>query len=288
MPKVIASPEPEETGSPASLFSHAGKATPRYELLTEAVFRPLALALVRVLLPLRVPPVAVLLSNVVAGLAATVAILRGELVVAALLLQVKTVLDNADGQLAREDGRTTALGRYLDTEADFVVNAVVFAALARETGEPLLSFLGFCALVLVLSADFNARVLYRRVRGEDVVTQPSARREGSVAHALARLYSVVFGPQDRALQAVSRGRLDRVLAGVSDPEVERRATLAYHDRGTVAVLANFGLSTQLVALGICLAFGAPMVYLGLVLACAALLPLLQLRRDLLVRRVLAR
>jgi archaetidylinositol phosphate synthase len=285
---MIASPEPEEAVSAASLFSRAGKVRPGYELLTEVVFRPLAHAFVRVLLPLRVPPTAVLLANAVAGVAAAAAILRGELVQGALLLQVKTVLDNADGQLARAAGRTTALGRYLDTEADFAVNAILFAALAHETGEPLLSFFGFCALTLVLSADFNADVLYRRARGEDVVTQPTARGEGRVAVALARLYSVVFGPQDRALQAVSRSRQARLLTGVVDPQLVRRATLAYHDRGTVAVLANLGLSTQLVALGICLVAGAPTVYLGLVLACALSLPVLQLRREVSARRALVR
>ena len=33
-----------------------------------------------------------------------------------LLLQLKTLLDNADGQLARVTGRVTLVGRYLDTD----------------------------------------------------------------------------------------------------------------------------------------------------------------------------
>ena len=54
---------------------------------------------------------------------------RGELVLAAVLFQVKTLLDNADGPLARVTGRVTLVGRYLDTLADLVVNAALFAAL---------------------------------------------------------------------------------------------------------------------------------------------------------------
>ena len=46
-----------------------------------------------------------------------------------LLLQLKTVLDNADGQLARPPGGCPALGRYLDSESDLLVNAALFAAL---------------------------------------------------------------------------------------------------------------------------------------------------------------
>jgi hypothetical protein len=62
--------------------------------------------------------------------------------------------------------------------------------------------------------------------------------------------------------------------------------LAYHDRGPLAVLANLGLSTQLVVLGACLVLGAPLVYLWLALAQALVLPLLQLRRERLATRVL--
>jgi hypothetical protein len=64
--------------------------------------------------------------------------------------------------------------------------------------------------------------------------------------------------------------------------------LAYHDRLTVTVLANFGLSTQLAVLGLCLVLGAPVVYLWLTLGSLAVLPLLQLRRERLARHELAR
>ena len=98
------------------------------ELVLELVFRPLSSALVPGFARLGIAPTALVAANAASGLAAAVAIARGELVVAAVLLQVKTLLDNTDGQLARATGRVTLLGRYLDTEADLVVNAAVFAA----------------------------------------------------------------------------------------------------------------------------------------------------------------
>jgi hypothetical protein len=91
------------------------------ELLCEYVFRPLAQPLVLVLLPLRVPPPAVVLASGASGLAAAVELGRGHLLVAAGLVQLKTVLDNADGQLARLSARISALGRYLDSEVDLLV-----------------------------------------------------------------------------------------------------------------------------------------------------------------------
>lgn len=283
---MVASPEPDETSlCPTWPERRRGKRA-RRELLAETVYRPLAAALVRVLLPLGVSPAAVVLANAAAGLGAAVAIARGELVAAALLLQVKTVLDNADGQLARASGRTTALGRYLDTEADLLVNVLVFAALAGAASAPVLAVVALLALTVVLSADFNEDALHRRARGEAVVTEPSAANEGVVARVLARVYGLVFSPQDRVLQAISASRLNRLLSGVTDPEQRARVTLTYHDRATSVILANCGLSTQLAVLGACLALGEPVVYLWLVVGCAALLPLLQLRRELAAGRAL--
>ena len=85
----------------------------------------------------------------------------------------------------------------------------------------------------------------------------------------------------------SRHRTARSERLVSDPARADAARLAYHDRLTVTVLANLGLSTQLVVLGACLLLGAPDVYLWVVLGCAALLPVLQLRREWLILRALA-
>ena len=262
-----------------------GKSRPARELVVDGFFGPFAGLLALALLPLRVPPPALVLANVAAGCAAALALQQGALVAAAILLQLKTLLDNADGRLARASGRVTLVGRYLDTEADLVVNAVLFAALGSLTGQPWLALGAFCVLTLVLSTGFNLAELYRAAHGGHIRTPPASG--GAVERALERVYRVVFGPQDRVLRGVSTSRLERILDGDSDPGRRRAATLAYHDRATMAVLANLGLSTQLAVLGACLVLGAPEVYLWLVVASGALLPLLQLRRERLARRALS-
>jgi archaetidylinositol phosphate synthase len=288
---MVVCPEPEEparstTPIPPRLAT-GGPRRARGELVTETVYGPVGRLLVRVLLPLHVSPVAVVVANGVAGLGAAFAVARGDLLAGALLLWLKTLLDNTDGQLARASGHTSALGRYLDTEVDLLVNVALFAALAHETGSPVLAVAAFVALTFVLSADFNADVLYRRHRGEHVVTQPSAEQEGAVAKSIAALYARLFAPQDRILQGIARRRLGRVTEVAGDPEARRRLALAYDEDVMVAVLANLGLSSQLTVLGLCLVAGAPMLYLWLVLACAGLVPVLQLRREVAARRALA-
>jgi archaetidylinositol phosphate synthase len=227
------------------------------ELLLEAVFRPLSNMLVPLLMRISLRPPAVVLANASTGLLAALALARGELLAAAVLLQVKTLLDNADGQLARATGRATLVGRYLDTLADLVVNAALFLALAHVTGHSVLAAAAFVALTLVLAVDFNITELHREAIGTSIPEQLSTG--GRTERILARTYGVLLAPLDRAI----RSRSAR-----SNP---RRVP---YDRLTVTVLANLGLTTQLAVLGLCLALGAPAVYLWLVLAClVALVPL---------------
>jgi phosphatidylglycerophosphate synthase len=282
---MVSSSKPGETAAVAPLGATPRWRRSRPELVVELFFRPVASVLVRLLLPLRVPPPAVVLANAIAGFAAVYLFLQGELVGAAVLLQLKTLLDNADGQLARRSGRASAFGRYLDTEVDLLVNVALFVAIGYVTGQWALAVVAFIALTLVLSADFNEDVMYRRARGESVVTEPSTAGEARPSCWLAAVYRALYGPQDRAIQAFAARRLERLLAGVADPARRAEATLAYHDGLTSAVLANLGLSTQLVVLGVCLVLSAPEAYLWLALACALVPVLLQVRRELLVRRL---
>ena len=269
MPACIS--KPPTIDEPSTLLARSRKPRPANEIVCEYVFRPLAHLVVIALLPLRVPPPAVVLAATTVGLTAAAELARGQLVVAALLLQLKTILDNADGQLARVSGRESALGRYLDSLSDLLVNAALFTAIGYLTGRPWLALAGFLAVTLVLSADYNFDRLYRAVHGRGFDGTPVATGFGGV---LARVYSVVYGSQDRLIERFVTWREGS----------DERARLAYHDRTTLTVLVNFGLSTQLAVLGVLLAIGHPAAYCWVTLACAlALVPLL-LRRERLAHR----
>jgi phosphatidylglycerophosphate synthase len=231
------------------------------ELLLEAVFRPVARLLVPFLRWTRVSPPTVVLANAATGLVAAVALARGDHLVAAALLQAKTLLDNADGELARATGRVTLLGRYLDTLADLVVNAALFAALGQVTGQWPLAIAAFVALTLVLAADFNVSELHRAANGSASARPVATGRR--LERSLAAVYGALLGPLDRAARSLA-ARLPR---GTS------------YDAVTVTALANMGLTTQLVALGVCLVLGAPSAYLWFCLACLAALVPLQLRAE---------
>ena len=221
--------------------------------MCQGVFRPLAHPLVLLFARLRVPPPLVVAAAGAAGLAAAVELGRGSLLAAALLVQLKTLLDNADGQLARLTGRTSAFGRYLDSEVDLLVNVALFVALAWTTGRPAIPLAGLLALTSVLSLNFNAERLSRAGAAE-----PEA--EGRATTVLRRIYDVVYAPQDRLAEAL----------------VVRRPSLT--GRTAVSLLANLGMSTQLATFGLLTALGHPLAFAWIALAEVAVIALVLLPR----------
>lgn len=172
------------------------------------------------LLPLRVPPPAVVLAGLAAGFAAAVELASGNLLAAAALLVAKTILDGADGALARASGRITPFGRYLDSDCDLIANLAVFAAIGYVSGQPEAAAIGFLASTLVLSLNFNLRRLYC---GTEAMPEG-----GGIAR---RFYQLVYAPQDRLAERL----------------VRRPPSVA-----TLRALHNVGLATQYTVLAVCL------------------------------------
>jgi archaetidylinositol phosphate synthase len=271
------------TDAPGGLFQRSLKSRPCIELLSQYLYRPFAHLVVVALLPLGVAPTVLVATHTVLGVTCGWLIAAGHVRVAAILIQVKTVLDNADGQLARASGKTSEIGRYADTEGDLLVNAAMFAGVAYATGAWALSALALIALTLLLSCDFNAEWLYKRAHGlADEAVTDSSNENQVILRALRNVYRVVFLPQDRAIRRVSDARFASLSRSFDDHQrvtAERR----YHDRFTLWVLANLELTTQLAVLGLCLWFRRPTWYLWFVLVGALSIVPLQLRRELRAR-----
>jgi len=256
----------------SSALARSRKTRVGQELVCEHVYRPLAHLVVLVLLPLRVPPPIVAATAGATGIAAAAQVAQGRLLLAAILLQAKTVLDNADGQLARLSGRVTVFGRYLDSELDLFVNAALFAGVGMATGRPALAAAGFVALTIVLSVNYNGERLYRAEHGDDAPAMPAATDRA--ASILRGLYRLVYAPQDRLIERFVRHRLRH--AGP-------RERVAYHDRATLSMLANLGMSTQLLVFGACIALERPAAFAWVALFELAFVFLLALRRELVLR-----
>lgn len=227
---------------------------------------PAAQQLVAALSRTRVAPHHVVLAHTAVGLVAA-GLLAGDSwaswVGAAVLLQLKSLLDNVDGGLARATGRVTEMGRYLDTLMDLVVNLALFVALAQH-GPTWLALAAFVALTVVLSAEFNA--MKRHVE-EQAGGPPAAVPPGAAPGVLAVLrttYGTVLAPQDRLLRRLDE-RLFFRASGQAWASAAGATRRRWSDRFSVAALVNLGLTTQMFVLGICAAIGLPYVYVFVVL-----------------------
>lgn len=246
------------------------KARPGTEWLCESVFRPLAHQVVRPLAKRQVNPAHVVLFHTALGLYAAYLIKQGKRLTPALLLQIKTILDNADGQLARATGQTTETGRYLDTEMDLVVNIALNTAISGRWGIPLTVLQS-----LILTVDYLWEKDYRSARGE--VFREAAAQAGDnpqILGALKAIYDTYFTPQERLLGRIFEQRLQQ---HTSDPTNQERR--AYTPRLNNHITANLGLSTQLALLGACVLAGKPKLYIRSLPAQALILVGLQLWRE---------
>ncbi len=286
-PDASAPPEPEAPRTPA--LERAAKARPRSEYVMRIVqpaVRPIIAALAR----WGVNPLAVVLAHTLLGLIAAVLVAAGgpgaldpAWIGAAVLLQVKTMLDNTDGGLARATGQVTEMGRYLDTVMDLVGNAAIFAALAVH-GPAVASGAAFVVLMLVLSWDHNLERRYREARGAG--TDPADAPPGAPKALLVLVrgvYRTVLAPQDRLVARVDDALLGWARGGRASeaPPAQRRA---WSDLFSTASVVDLGLSTQLLVLGLALVAGKPFAYVWIVVAQAAYLVCVQLLRVARFRR----
>ncbi len=218
-----------------ALFEKSKKRRRAREWVSDALLRPLAHRLVLGLYRTPVQPEHLVLFQGLLGLVAAGLIAGGMGAWAAPLLLIKALLDNADGQLARARDQASQLGRYLDTEVDFLVNLALFWALGRATGAWALAAGAFILLTLLLSADYALN---------SEKTLPPRRGKEPWAGWLAAGYALIFGPQDRLFETVFRRWPPPGWLG--------------------PVLANLGLSTQHALLALFLLFGSPLGYLVVV------------------------
>lgn len=260
------------TPSSAPSLAQTRKARPADEHLAERVFRPLAQLLVAPAAHLQIKPTTLVLFHTGLVLLAAWQLRRGQVLAPALLLQVKTVLDNLDGQLARATNQTTLTGRYLDSELDVLGNLALLSALHG----PLLGAGATGLLSLILSTDYLWEREYRKARGETFRTPAAQINDHPMVLAvLEAVYSLYFVPQEQVL-----GRLfeTRLKARTRKPPNDKDRQ-AYNPLAALSLSANLGLSSQLTLFGLLIALKRPHWYAPSLLLQAGALMGAQLWRE---------
>jgi len=204
-----------------------------------------------------VTPIHLTLAFTIAGLAAALILaVGGAGWLAAILLVIKSALDAADGGLARVRHHPSRVGRFLDSDCDFIVNVALYAGLAAglvgrtgQIGYMPLAFLALVSGMLQVTVFNHYYVRYRQLAGGDTTSQVNESEPSGYAWDNAAL----LGPLYLAYRLIY-GWQDALVAGID--QLAAPGVIAV-SRGYMTAVSAMGLGTQLLLVAACAMLGHP-------------------------------
>ena len=210
--------------------------------------RPVATLIANGLKTTAFTPIHVTLAFVVSGLLAIGLILYGFYWSALFFLILKSVLDAADGELARLKNTPSHTGRYLDSISDIILNLLLVLAVWFITDHSiffaLLAFIGiqlqgtlYNYYYVILRNRFDGDTTSRVF--ENKIPQALEGERQETVNLLYRIYIFCYGNYDRIIYALDKN----AIKGKRLP------------KGLMTAVSSFGLGFQLLLIGLFLALG---------------------------------
>jgi len=99
--------------------------------------RPMAKVIAKSFKNSAITPIHITIGFIISGLISIFYLIQGDYWLAALFLILKSILDAADGELARIKHTPSYTGRYFDSVADIILNALIFASIWYVTNSSI-------------------------------------------------------------------------------------------------------------------------------------------------------
>lgn len=195
-----------------------------------------------------VTPIHVTGCFVISGLISLACILSGNYYLAAFFLILKSILDAADGELARIKKTPSYTGRYLDSVSDIILNMLIILSIWYITDHPFyIAILAFICIQLQGTLYNFYYVILRTSANGDKTSQifendvPSAMKGEKQRHVnfLFNSYKLLYGLFDRIIYAMDR----------------QAATSDKFPKWFMTSLSAYGLGFQLLLISLFLIFG---------------------------------
>lgn len=208
--------------------------------------RPIARSIAEFLKNTAFTPVHVTIGFIIAGLLAIVCILNHYYWATVFFLILKSILDAADGELARIKKTPSYTGRYLDSVSDIILNLLILITIWHVTnGSLLYALLAFFGLQLqgtlynyyyvILRNKYNGDTTSRVFENEAPVAMKGETQ--SNVNLLFRLYTLLYGV------------FDRIIYNLDSKAVESQNLPNWF----MTAVSTFGLGFQLLIIGLMLA-----------------------------------
>jgi hypothetical protein len=210
--------------------------------------RPAAIAIANSLKDTKVTPIHITFAFFVSGMLAVAFMLNNYYWAAAFFLLLKSILDAADGELARVKQTPSYTGRYLDSIADILLNTFIFFALWQMTNASIgLTLLAFVCLQLQGTLyNYYYVILRNRLDGDTTsrvieIDPPIAFPEESqkTVNLLFGIYIFFYGLFDRTIYLL-------------DPNASNGQIMP---NWFMTIVSALGLGSQLLIIGLMLVLG---------------------------------
>lgn len=210
--------------------------------------RPIARYIANALKNTSITPIDVTLVFIVSGIIAIACIVSHQYWAALFFLVVKSILDAADGELARVKKTPSYTGRYLDSVADIILNFFFLLSICYITeGSLLLMLMAFLGLQLQGTLyNYYYVILRNKVNGDKTSRifedkAPIAMEGEQQRHVdnLFRAYYVLYGGFDKIIFWLDQ----KAPVGQKMP------------KALMTAVSSFGLGFQLLIMGVMLCLG---------------------------------
>jgi hypothetical protein len=190
-------------------------------------------------------PIHVTIGFIISGLIAAYFILVGNYWLAAFFLILKSILDAADGELARVKKKPSYTGRYLDSVADILLNAIFFLSIAYIARTPLwICLLAFVGLQLQGTLyNYYYVILRNKVEGDTTSRVFEHKTPRALEGETQKHVNVLFG-----LYKALYGGFDKAIY-ILDPKANEGKTIP---KWLMTSVSTFGLGFQLLIIAILL------------------------------------
>ncbi|MGR3317233.1 MAG: CDP-alcohol phosphatidyltransferase family protein [Candidatus Anammoxibacter sp.] len=247
-----------------------------------------ALLIVRVIYNTFLTPIHITFIALVVGVFGAVLIYNGgclNLVTGAILIQIKNILDAADGSLARARNTPSRIGRFLDSVVDFIVGFVMFLAIGLNLSREVnFSYLWLLTIIAFLSSMIQCSYyVYYNIQYVTIVRQKmTASRikesftdddktvyskwyKQSILICLQSLFLLFYGWQDKFVKIIDQMSL-RILVSGSDNKLNDKHLIEwYNNKNLLKLNSILGLGTQLFLFSVMAVLNQLYVYLWLVI-----------------------
>ena len=210
--------------------------------------RPFAKMIVNNLKDTKYTPIDVTIWFIISGIIGILCISAGYYWLAGFFLIFKSILDAADGELARAKNTPSHTGRYFDSISDIILNLMIFVTLSYVTNDSLIVCLIAFALLQLQGTLYNYYyvILRNKLNGDKTSRVFEHEAPKALGNEKQRTVNRLF-----FIYTVLYGIFDKIIYTLDSDAIEMKK----FPKKFMTIVSTFGLGFQLLIISFLLALG---------------------------------